>query len=372
MMRRSIVVAFILVSTNVANGGTVAHWVLDSGGVGTTATSPVLDSSANQLHGQPFVGPIFDGSCSKNIGLHLDGIDDRVFVPDHPAFELTQSLTLEAVIRLDALPAGQFGQVIFRGDKLSGKDPYFLTVMQDGRLLFHVHAKTEGSSVVSPTTLPIGEVIHVAGTLDDATGIQSLYVGGDLVASKTTAIRPYGKLNATALPGIGIGQLQHTSPHQFFNGLILEARISDQALGSKGFVDSCCGGELHSFGSGCPGEGGVVPSLNMVGCAVGGGALTLAIEQAKPATTAIILLGLFETSVPAEGTCTLNIAPVFPAAFPIPLGGSTGAPGSGVASVGFLVPPGIQPATVKIQAFIADDSNAWGYSATNGFSVSVE
>ena len=53
--------------------------------------------------------------------------------------------------------------------------------------------------------LPLGQFIHVAGTLDDASGAMRLYLDGVLISQITTTQRPFGDLDPASNPGIGIG-----------------------------------------------------------------------------------------------------------------------------------------------------------------------
>ena len=39
--------------------------------------------------------------------------------------------------------------------------------------------------------MPFGEFVHVAGTLDDATGWMRIYVNGVLAAQTQTSVRPF-------------------------------------------------------------------------------------------------------------------------------------------------------------------------------------
>ena len=45
----------------------------------------------------------------------------------------------------------------------------------------------------APVTL--GEWLHVAATLDDATGATKFYVNGEVVAQTVTTVRPFGDLD---------------------------------------------------------------------------------------------------------------------------------------------------------------------------------
>ena len=81
--------------------------------------------------------------------------------------------------------------------------------------------------------MPLGEFVHVAGTLDDATGEMRLYLNSVLVSQTVISIRPFGDLDPASNPGVGIGSHggYPTTPHRFlFNGLIDELKLYDNAL----------------------------------------------------------------------------------------------------------------------------------------------
>ncbi len=227
-----------------ALAGTVAHWRLEEGPLDAPASGAdsILDSSGNGLHGTPVGGPVYravDRVPDSSLGLEFDGATTRIFVPDDPLFELTQSLTIEAYIKLDAYPDGPYGwgQIVFRGDEQGGMDPYALTVTSTGQLLFRiVQAHNVNAQLLSPTPLSLGEVYHVAATLDDATGEQKIFVNGREVASQITDLRPLGALDPNYDAGIGIGNLQSSSYDMYFEGVIDEVRISDVALSRSEFL----------------------------------------------------------------------------------------------------------------------------------------
>jgi len=137
--------------------------------------------------------------------------------------------------------------------------------------------------------------------------------------------------------------------------------------------DSCeglTGGVIAEYGVGCSGSGGFVPDLSMTGCPVPSGVITMTLADAKPQAAAVLILGLFDTPIPGPRTCTLYASPVV-VVTALPLGGSLGVPGSGGVSVTVTIPANQIPVTVKIQAFVADDANAWGYAASNGLSLGI-
>ena len=97
---------------------------------------------------------------------------------------------------------------------------------------------SEASVIRSVDPLPVGQLIHIAGTLDDASGLQMLYIDDTPVAAAITKVRPFGELDPAEYPGLGIGSLQVAfgDKHGAFNGTIAEVRISDVALNPGEFI----------------------------------------------------------------------------------------------------------------------------------------
>ena len=81
--------------------------------------------------------------------------------------------------------------------------------------------------------MPLGQFVHVAGTLEDVTGEMRLYLNGILVSQGLTSVRPFGALDPASNPGVGIGSHggYPSTPHKFlFNGLIDELKLYNHAL----------------------------------------------------------------------------------------------------------------------------------------------
>lgn len=195
-----------------------------------SGSDSILDSSGNGLHGTPVNGPIYR-NMNDFMALQFDGTS-RIFVADAPPFQISGSLSLEAMIRLDTYTNanGTKQLIIFRGDNRGGLDPFQLDVRADGRLRFTVTDSDNLSTAVSsPGVVPLNELLHVAGTLDDATGLMNLYINGDLVNTLHTDRRPFAMLDPDRNPGIGIGSRQDGGD-DFFHGLIGNVRIHNSAI----------------------------------------------------------------------------------------------------------------------------------------------
>src|SRR5262245_53173958 len=107
---------------------TVAYWRFENGMANTAATGngTILDSSGNNRNGTAINGPLYQANVAGNpvpqtgaantLSMAFNGVDQRIFVPDNPAFALTHSLTLEAFVYIRPLVGPNFGgQIIFRG-----------------------------------------------------------------------------------------------------------------------------------------------------------------------------------------------------------------------------------------------------------------
>jgi hypothetical protein len=249
-MRRTILLMLVAFGQCAAPAGavgtTAGYWRFEEGTADAIAIgdSSVLDSSGNGMHGSPVLGPTYRGavppsSLVNSRSLEFDGITgSRIVVADNSIFELTHSLTLEAFIKAQPMVPGTGGggDIVFRNDSRPGLDPYRLTVNQPGdQLVFAIVDENQNSaSVQSP--IPYDTWLHVAGTLDDATGAMRLYINGNEVASTTTAIRPLGPLDPFSSPAISIGNDSTGQYGECFHGFIDEVRISNVALGPGQFL----------------------------------------------------------------------------------------------------------------------------------------
>lgn len=198
----------------------VSHWTADN-----TASDSVGANHGSLIKGTAYVA----GQVGQ--AFSFDGVDDRVGVDDSPSLALTGSMSIEAWVRADGLTS-QGGVILFRGDDRGGLDPYQLSLQSDGKVKFAINdANNAGAGVLAQ--FPIGQFVHVVGTLDDATGSMKLYLNSMLVTQSTTSIRPFGALDPASNPGVGIGNHggYPNTPHNFpFKGLIDELKLYDHAL----------------------------------------------------------------------------------------------------------------------------------------------
>lgn len=198
----------------------VAAWSADN-----TANDPVGGNHGTSYNGMTYA------PGQVGAAFNFDGVDDRISVADSPSLKLTESLTIEGWIKASATQTQDRGAIFFRGDDRNELDPYQLTLEPGGSLIFQIQSLTETARMSAP--IPLGQFVHVAATLDHATGSMRIYVNSVLMSEITTAVRPFADLDPASNPGIGIGNFggyPASSLNSPFSGLIDELTVYDQAL----------------------------------------------------------------------------------------------------------------------------------------------
>ncbi len=196
------------------------------------------NNTANDVMGLNNATPYNVTYAAGEVGqaFNFNGTNGRAQITDNSTLQFTQSFSIEGWIDVRGFPTGtngdDHGEIFFRGDDRGGLDPYSLSVEPNGTLNFQVtDANNNSASIAAP--IATGQFIHVAATLDDATGTESLYENGALVAQQVTTIRPFQNLDPTQNPSIAIGNHggYPNSPHNFpFNGLVDELSVYNRAL----------------------------------------------------------------------------------------------------------------------------------------------
>jgi glucose/arabinose dehydrogenase len=162
----------------------------------------------------------------------FNGSSSSAKLADSSSLAFTNSFTIEDWIKVNGLPSS--GSVImFRGDDRGGLDPYSLCVQPDGNLQFQVTtgATIDTNGCVLNTPISTGQWTHIAATLDDATGLMTLYVNGTPAAQTTTDVRPFATLDSTQHPAVGIGNSNDPASYNApFSGLIDELSVYNRAL----------------------------------------------------------------------------------------------------------------------------------------------
>lgn len=134
-------------------------------------------------------------------------------------------------------------------------------------------------------------------------------------------------------------------------------------------VRTVCNGSVAQYGSGCPGTGFFVPSLDLDGCAEPNSNVTLEIKKGLGGSTALLFLGAAPSSIPIGGGCTLNVFPIIGPQLPLPLSGA--GPGLGLLSIPAFIPGTLSGVSFTMQVFVLDPGATLGASASNGVQVTI-
>ncbi len=151
-----------------------------------------------------------------------------------------------------------------------------------------------------------------------------------------------------------------------------EAPLNDNARFALNGIAFATGafGTLHYYGQGCPGTGGIVPTLIAAGAFVAGQPMYLVAGDALGGSDALVLFGSDPASTPIGSTgCFQLIAPVLNPPLPFLLGG-VGAGKGGAILVGVL-PPDSSGFTFACQLFVKDPVAPTGFSASRGVQITI-
>lgn len=177
-------------------------------------------------------------------------------------------------------------------------------------------------------------------------------------------VTPAGSLvSTTDLTPFGIGNTQGLCFNQASGNLI----VVDNTLSTVFEFSLPCGGATP-YGAGCAGSGGFAPALSITGCAMPGQPISINVTQGLGGSSAVLMVSLASTSAPLDASCTLLVQPS-PLTISFPLGGV--APGAGSASLPTVLPVGLPPIAVFLQAFVADPAKPSGFTATNGVKLQL-
>jgi hypothetical protein len=131
-------------------------------------------------------------------------------------------------------------------------------------------------------------------------------------------------------------------------------------------VDANPAGFFQTYGAGCPGTGGLVPTLAGTGTPTPGQNVTISVGNGKANGAGVLLIGTAQVSLPAAGSCVLLAGgALLPLSFSLNGAGQLAIPGT--------IPPGT-PANDTYWQWFGGDSGApnFSYSASNGLRMRIQ
>jgi Concanavalin A-like lectin/glucanases superfamily/Putative Ig domain/FG-GAP-like repeat/FG-GAP repeat len=153
-------------------------------------------------------------------------------VVDQPALDVTAAVTLDAWINPTA--DSSFGVIVGKGNFGSGSDqPYVLHQNGERKISFRVGNSSTFDALNGVTQIPLNAYTHVAATYDGTT--MSIYINGNLDASKTTTIGTLVNSNQPLL--IGNGYLGAIDEVEIFGRALAQSEI--QAIVAADSAGKC-------------------------------------------------------------------------------------------------------------------------------------
>jgi len=216
-------------ATAIENLGGVSHWSMDETGSSFADSIGGRDGEANGTFTKGVAGLVPGGKAAEFAGAGY------VRVPADPMWN-SPSLTIGAWATVTGGPA-ETRNIASNRQGTGNHLGWELRVDAADNFGFVIGDGTGAVTWLKSPTLTIGQTYFVVGTFNAATGTASLYVDGELAASKSGA-----KLGSTSLP-LDIGQLS-TGENRYW-GVIDEVAYFDVALGPDDVAT------LHASGS-CP------------------------------------------------------------------------------------------------------------------------
>ena len=207
--------------------GTKGLWHFDESVVGSLAYDSSTNDNDGTIYGAKWAGPTWTSGVLY-YGLHFDGVDDYVQIPDASALEPT-TLTLECWVKSNN--PGIYSHIVSKDLTTAfGASSYALYTGSTGGLYFYVKSPSGYAlSANAGTGIWNGQWHHIAGTFDG--NYPRLYVDGVEVTG------PHGNADEIMYAGQGnllIGKYSEVFTHPSYDfcfyGDIDESRLYDGVL----------------------------------------------------------------------------------------------------------------------------------------------
>jgi hypothetical protein len=214
-------------AVNPGNAGLVAYYAMNNS---------LQDSSGSGNHGTAIGSPTYAPSApGYGTALQLDGLDDCVDLGNKAVFSPTGSLSIALWANIVNWSTMEWGHVMVsnRGENGIG---WQINRPGTSPTLCFITRGTGGDQVISVTSMPLNEWIHIACVYDNAANVKVIYING--MQDTVTATVP-GAAIATTTHDTYVGARANsgnTGPEAFFTGLLDEIHIYDRAL-SAGEVE---------------------------------------------------------------------------------------------------------------------------------------
>ncbi|UCE50532.1 MAG: hypothetical protein JSW47_10285, partial [Phycisphaerales bacterium] len=221
--------AILILGTQAAYAGIVAHWPLDDGLANPNSTTAVDAVGSN--HGTLQNFPLMPTWISGFLGgaLAFDGGMQKVDFGAGDDLDITGPLSITLWLNKQGPNANSNYGHLAGKNRTGGpaNDSYFLKSMPDDTLLFAVTAGRANINLSGMQPVPLDEWHHMAVIFEPSTAMR-IYLDGDLYAEKTDNV-PASTASVSA--PFTIGHIYaHTSPGYAFNGYLDDIQVYNNAL----------------------------------------------------------------------------------------------------------------------------------------------
>lgn len=149
-------------------------------------TGNANDESGNNNHGTAINATLSpDRFGNQNAAYYFNGTTAKISISTQSNLNLKNSISISAWIN----PEQMGGQIVWRGDYQSGKDPYFLHI-RDSSVYFQKYVSTGLTANYArfDTTLLIPNVYnHIVGTYDSLTNRYRIFLNGNMMDEQIIA-----------------------------------------------------------------------------------------------------------------------------------------------------------------------------------------
>ena len=232
-----------LALTSVVRADLVGWWRLDEGS-GTTAFDSSGNGNDGTLNGDPqWVAGMIGGA------LEFDGDGDYVNCGNDPIFDITEEITLAIWVNANDILNGEHNCWLGKGD-----NAYAIKHQSGNYLEFFIYdGDWHSTNYTTDIESLNGEWHHMAGTYDGSE--LKFYLDGELAANLV-----YSSTIGTANHNVTLGENSQAAG-RFFDGMLDDARIYNEALSQEDIVSVMMGGENPYAFSPYPADGSMYPEM---------------------------------------------------------------------------------------------------------------
>ncbi|MBD3346059.1 MAG: hypothetical protein GF401_13445 [Chitinivibrionales bacterium] len=174
--------------------------------------------------------PVENRFGDDSAAFHFDGTGDHIEVPHSEALNIEGSLSISVWIKPEGLAAWKC--IVFRGDEISGEDPYYIRIYDSNTLDYGVQTMVDsGGTIINMFDFSMTQIVnnrwsHLAMIFENRQEL-SLYINGAPVHSRQTRLDNRGAdRNMKLFIGSAAGG-------QHFSGDIDDVRIYSRALSAN-------------------------------------------------------------------------------------------------------------------------------------------